>query len=198
MRSASEIISDAEIIAVHANANFGDMTPREVVNDGVRKYAIGYSGGHTQQCILREHGLITKGKGYNADLTKKGKEYARAIDRDAKAEIARLTKELAETKAALGLAYETAAKVAQDKHDAAMKWAECYLKSFDGQTDSLLIAEEIRALAPDATAALEADRRRVRDEETKACAWCFDDDVRHPSKARAAILARLDQRKEGV
>ena len=81
MRSPHEIISDEEIIRVHGHANFGDMSPREVVNDGVRKYAIGYTGGHTQLCILMEHGLITKPKPgkYSANLTQKGKRYARAV-----------------------------------------------------------------------------------------------------------------------
>lgn len=76
-----EIISDKEITRVHGHANFGDMSPREVVNDGVRKYAVGFTGGHTQLCILLEHCLIRKpnpGK-YSADLTKKGKRYARSI-----------------------------------------------------------------------------------------------------------------------
>ena len=77
----SDIISDAEIARVHAHANFGSMSPREVVNDGVLKYAIGYQGGHTQLCILLEHGLITKPRPgrYDANLTKKGKKYARAL-----------------------------------------------------------------------------------------------------------------------
>lgn len=76
-----EIITDEEITRVHANANFGTMTPRDVVNDGVRKYAVGYTGGSTQVAILREHGLITKplGNGYRAGLTEKGKRYARSI-----------------------------------------------------------------------------------------------------------------------
>ena len=77
----NDIISDEEITRVHGYANFGHMTPRDVVNDGVRKYAVGFTGGATQVSILREHGLITrtKGCGYTADLTKKGKRYARAI-----------------------------------------------------------------------------------------------------------------------
>ena len=45
------IISDDEIIRVHAYANFGSMAPRAVVNDGVRKYAVGY-----QQ---RQKGVVT-------------------------------------------------------------------------------------------------------------------------------------------
>lgn len=78
----AEIISDDEIIRVHGHANFGPtMTPRGAVNDGVRKYAVGYSSGHTQLCILLEHGLITKPRPgrYDANLTKKGKRYARAL-----------------------------------------------------------------------------------------------------------------------
>jgi hypothetical protein len=71
------MISEEELKAVHGNANFGGMTPREVVNDGVLKYSMGYTGGHTQMQILREHGLITKPKGYRADLTEKGKKYLR-------------------------------------------------------------------------------------------------------------------------
>ena len=53
MRNPEEIITDAEIIRVHGYANFGDMTPREVVNEGVKKYAVGFTSGHTQMCILR-------------------------------------------------------------------------------------------------------------------------------------------------
>lgn len=78
----SEIISDDEILRVHGHANFGpQMTPREVVNEGVLKYAFGYHSGHTQLCILMAHGLITKPRpgSYDASLTKKGKRYARAL-----------------------------------------------------------------------------------------------------------------------
>ena len=81
MRNPEEIITDAEIIRVHGYANFGDMTPREVVNEGVKRYAVGFTSGHTQMCILREHGLIRKPKpgSYSAVLTAKGKAYARSI-----------------------------------------------------------------------------------------------------------------------
>lgn len=99
MTIAHDIISDEEIARVHANANFGSMTPREVVNDGVRQYAVGYQGGSTQVAILLEHGLISKPKncGYKANLTEKGKRYARAIYHDTdnlRAEVARLREEL--------------------------------------------------------------------------------------------------------
>lgn len=78
MERPEDIISDEEVERIHAHANFGSMTPREVLEDGVRKYAVGYNGGFTQMTILREHGLITKPKGYTANLTEKGKRYARA------------------------------------------------------------------------------------------------------------------------
>lgn len=81
LEKLAAIVSDAEIARVHGSANFGAMTPRDVVNDGVRKYAVGYTGGHTQLCILLEHRLITKPRPgrYDANLTKKGKAYARAL-----------------------------------------------------------------------------------------------------------------------
>jgi len=79
MRQLNEIISDEEIERVHANANFGDMTKRQVVNEGVLSYSMGYTTGHTMMTILREHGLITKPCGYKASLTEKGKEYLRAM-----------------------------------------------------------------------------------------------------------------------
>jgi hypothetical protein len=77
----SEIISDAQIKAVHGFANFGSMSPRAVVNEGVLKYAMGYSSGHTQMTILIEHGLIKRprpGK-YSSELTVKGRKYLRAV-----------------------------------------------------------------------------------------------------------------------
>ena len=79
----AEVISDDEIARVHGHANFGAITAREVVNDGVRKYAVGYEGGYTQLTILLEHGLITMPRpgSYAANLTKKGKRYGRVLFR---------------------------------------------------------------------------------------------------------------------
>ena len=71
-----DIIGDIEIIRVHGSANFGPrVTPRDVVNEGVAKCAVGYGCGSTQLHILRDHRLIT----VSACLTKKGKRYARAM-----------------------------------------------------------------------------------------------------------------------
>lgn len=80
MTAPEEIIGDADVIRVHGRANFGNMTPRDVVNEGVLKYAYGYSTGFTQLSILLEHRLIYKprpGK-YSSRLTKRGMAYLRA------------------------------------------------------------------------------------------------------------------------
>lgn len=83
METPEDIIPEEDVIRVHAYANFGSMTPRDVLADGVWQYAIGFQGGATQVQILREHGLITgkngKGKTSKASLTEKGKRYARAL-----------------------------------------------------------------------------------------------------------------------
>lgn len=70
-----EVITDEEIERIHANANFGSMPKREVVNLGVLKVAAGFRMGHTATQICSEHGLITKG--YR--LTKKGRHYLWAV-----------------------------------------------------------------------------------------------------------------------
>lgn len=110
-----EIISDEEIVRVHGNANFGAMDPREVVNDGVRKTAVGYHCGSTQLHILRDHGLVTKPRsGFSdTDLTKKGKAYARSIycvTTPARAE--------ARDEGAAGERMDSAFKIASDLHAA--------------------------------------------------------------------------------
>ena len=80
MKRVSEIVTDTEIERVHGNANFGhELTKRQVVNQGILTYAFGYSSGHTQMTILREHKLITKPRGYRAKLTNKGIEYLHSL-----------------------------------------------------------------------------------------------------------------------
>lgn len=74
-----DIISERRCIEVHANANFGDKTPRQILNGAVMSYAMGFSTGSAALMILREHGLVKKNSGYTANLTVKGKRYARAI-----------------------------------------------------------------------------------------------------------------------
>jgi predicted transcriptional regulator len=82
MKTPQSIISDASIEAVHGHANFGDMSKRRVVDEGVLKYALGFQTGHTQMQILKEHGLIKqrrKAQTTAASLSPKGKRYLRAM-----------------------------------------------------------------------------------------------------------------------
>ena len=71
MRDPKQIISDAEIEQVHANADFGHMDKRTVVDQGVLKCAAGFYQGHTSNRIIKMHGLITE----DYELTKKGRDY---------------------------------------------------------------------------------------------------------------------------
>ncbi|WNL50783.1 hypothetical protein RPALISO_196 [Ruegeria phage RpAliso] len=69
-----------EVIRVHGTANFGSMTPREVIDEGVMKYAFGQHTGHTMKMILTDHGLIRHARPYQrGHLTPKGKRYLRAL-----------------------------------------------------------------------------------------------------------------------
>lgn len=70
------IIPDSEIDRVHANANFGSMSKRTVVDQALLKTACGYSNGHTANQILAEHGLISEPKRRGLrNLTSKGRKY---------------------------------------------------------------------------------------------------------------------------
>ena len=71
MNDPKEIIPDEEIERVHANANFGSMSKRQVVDQGVLECASGYYQGSTSTQIIKEHGLITDAY----ELTSKGRAY---------------------------------------------------------------------------------------------------------------------------
>ena len=80
MKTTAEIVPDADVERVHGHTNFGpDLTPRDVVDQGVLTYAFGYTSGHTQMTILIEHGLIAKSHNYTSRLTKKGLSYLRSM-----------------------------------------------------------------------------------------------------------------------
>jgi len=78
-RTRQEIIPDSEIEAVHANAQFGDMPKREVVDRGVLKCAFGFHQGHTVRHILHGHGLIQERYGEGYRLTIEGREYFSSV-----------------------------------------------------------------------------------------------------------------------
>lgn len=71
------IVSDYDLTLKHV-PNFGPMTARRVVDEGVLKTAIGYSCGSTMRGILRAHGL-SAGREGDEVLTEKGEKYARAL-----------------------------------------------------------------------------------------------------------------------
>ncbi len=76
-----EIITDAEIDRVHARANFGSMSNRDVVNEGVLNVSKGYHCGYTQQCIIIEHGLAWPLKMMSPKTLKpKGERYLAALN----------------------------------------------------------------------------------------------------------------------
>lgn len=71
-----EIITNAEINRVHANANFGDTPKRDVVNQALLKCACGLHNGYTAQQIIAEHGLIREVNSYGtSSLTVRGRRY---------------------------------------------------------------------------------------------------------------------------
>ena len=78
-QTKAEIITDEQVEIVHAYANFGDQSKRDVVDEGVLKYAFGFDSGGTQLQILHEHGLVRKPNGYKTTLTNKGVKYLRAM-----------------------------------------------------------------------------------------------------------------------
>jgi hypothetical protein len=64
-------------------------------------------------------------------------------------------------------ALERAAEIAQAKHDAAIKWAEVYVPTHKGPTDSSLIADDIRALASDPAEVAAIIKKAGETDETK-------------------------------
>lgn len=77
---AEKVIPDAEIERVHANANFGGIPKREVVNKALLKTACGYSNGHTADQIIAEHGLVSEpNKRGSRNITARGRKYLWAV-----------------------------------------------------------------------------------------------------------------------
>lgn len=74
-----EIISDEEINRVHANANFGAMDKRDVVNEAILKAACKFHNGYTAQTIITEHGLVKHKTNSRPPLTEKGRKYLWAV-----------------------------------------------------------------------------------------------------------------------
>lgn len=69
------LITSSQINEVWGNSNFGDRSPRFIINDTVFKCACGVPTGSTATAICKELKLINK----SYSLTKKGKRYLRLI-----------------------------------------------------------------------------------------------------------------------
>lgn len=68
------------------------------------------------------------------------------------------------------------------KRDDALK--ACMLREDNPPTEMQLSLRNV-------ISALLADPAAIREAALREAAWCFDDDVGHPSKARATILALI-------
>ncbi len=77
MFDVRKLVSDEEVERVHANANFGLMSKRDVLSRGVLQTASGFHTGNTMRNIIIEHGLAKSQKNPLKVplLTKKGREY---------------------------------------------------------------------------------------------------------------------------
>lgn len=75
-----ELLSEEDVIKVHAYANFGHQSPRNVVDEGVLKTALGYHHGSTARAILLEHGLMREtGDRARPGLTAAGARYLNVL-----------------------------------------------------------------------------------------------------------------------
>ncbi|HEY8947994.1 MAG TPA: hypothetical protein VIM56_03820 [Rhizomicrobium sp.] len=86
LRTTRQIVSDEDIERVHGNANFGSLSKRGVVDEGVLTAAFGFHCGSTMRAILQEHRLTKaasateRGRfGDRMRLTQRGFEYLRAL-----------------------------------------------------------------------------------------------------------------------
>lgn len=84
------MISDEKILKVHGSADFGGVSPREIVDESVLKVALGYSVGSTARRILRDHRLVLRtGDPYRHTmrLSKRGFQYLHGMISDDKLSI---------------------------------------------------------------------------------------------------------------
>lgn len=70
MKTAETILTDEQINKAWGNANFGDISKRQVIVDALEHFAKGYKPGSTAQAIVKELGLVER-----EYLTDKGYEY---------------------------------------------------------------------------------------------------------------------------
>ena len=80
MSDILKLISEEEVYRVHGNADFGSMTPRDVVNRGVLNVSKGWHSGSVMQSIILEHKLAWSRKSQSPmKLKPKGRRYLEAM-----------------------------------------------------------------------------------------------------------------------
>lgn len=58
MESVEDVVSDDKITIVWGNADFGDISRRDVIANSLLKYACGFFTGKTARVIITELGLL--------------------------------------------------------------------------------------------------------------------------------------------
>lgn len=81
-----EIVTEAALQSMHSGCWPDGTMPREVLNTGIKKIAIGFHNGSTVTSILQGHQLL--GTGQNPRITARGFHYLRALYHEEGAKIA--------------------------------------------------------------------------------------------------------------
>jgi hypothetical protein len=71
MDKVNDIVTDSQVELAWGNANFGDVSPRDVIANTLLKCAVGYATGRTARVICEELGLVTG----DWQLSQRGKAY---------------------------------------------------------------------------------------------------------------------------
>lgn len=79
---ASELITDNAIKIVFENTNFGNTTPRKVIEENLLQVKKGWAIGHTAKCCLIELGLIYETTKRDLVATRLGDRYLEIIIND--------------------------------------------------------------------------------------------------------------------
>ena len=60
METVQDLVKDEMLENVFGNADFGEVSKREVLANTLLKCACGYETGNTAKCIVQELGLVTQ------------------------------------------------------------------------------------------------------------------------------------------
>ena len=60
METVHDLVTDEMLDKMFGNADFGQISKRDVVANTLLKCACGYETGHTAKCIVQDLGLVTQ------------------------------------------------------------------------------------------------------------------------------------------